>query len=56
MQTPCFAKILHDIDAQAVTSREALARLPVTRKSDLKALQAAMKRVEVATIDLMYTD
>jgi len=42
-KSPGFAKILHDIDPQAVTSRAALARLPVTRKSDLKALQAAMK-------------
>jgi phenylacetate-CoA ligase len=37
---PGFARILRDVDPRAVTSREALARLPVTRKSDLKALQA----------------
>ncbi len=36
---PGFARILKDIDAAAVTSREALARLPVTRKSDLAELQ-----------------
>ena len=36
---PGFARILEDIDAAAVTSREALARLPVTRKSDLAELQ-----------------
>jgi phenylacetate-CoA ligase len=38
--SPGFARILRDVDPRAVTSREALARLPVTRKSDLKALQA----------------
>jgi phenylacetate-CoA ligase len=37
---PGFARILKDVDPRAVTSRAALARLPVTRKSDLKALQA----------------
>jgi phenylacetate-CoA ligase len=38
---PGFASILAGVDAPAVTSRAALARLPVTRKSDLKALQRA---------------
>jgi phenylacetate-CoA ligase len=33
--TPFFAKVLADIDAAAVTSRAALAKLPVTRKSSL---------------------
>ena len=37
---PGFARILRDVDPRAVSSRAALARLPVTRKSDLKALQA----------------
>ncbi len=37
------AESCSDIDPAAVTSRAALAKLPVTRKSDLKALQAAMK-------------
>jgi phenylacetate-CoA ligase len=37
---PGFARILKDVDAGAVASRAALARVPVTRKSDLKALQA----------------
>ena len=37
---PGFARILKDVDPGAVTSRAALARLPVTRKSELKALQA----------------
>ena len=34
-----FATILTGVDAQSVTTRAALAALPVTRKSDLKALQ-----------------
>ncbi|SNS10792.1 phenylacetate-CoA ligase [Noviherbaspirillum humi] len=38
---PGWARILRDIDAAAVTGRAALARLPVTRKSDLHALQQA---------------
>jgi phenylacetate-coenzyme A ligase PaaK-like adenylate-forming protein len=33
--TPAFAHILAGVDAAGITSREALARLPVTRKSDL---------------------
>ncbi|MGH8704098.1 MAG: phenylacetate--CoA ligase family protein [Burkholderiales bacterium] len=37
---PGFARILKDVDPAAVTTREALARLPVTRKSDLGELQA----------------
>ena len=36
---PGFSRILADIDPQSVTSRAALARLPVTRKSDLADLQ-----------------
>lgn len=40
---PGFARILKDVDPREVTSRERLARLPVTRKSDLKALQEAMR-------------
>jgi phenylacetate-CoA ligase len=39
---PGFARILAGVDAAGVTSRESLARLPVTRKSDLGALQKAM--------------
>ena len=38
---PGYAKILADIDPRDVTSRDALANLPVTRKSDLIELQAA---------------
>ena len=36
---PGFARILADFDPQAITTRAALARLPVTRKSDLGELQ-----------------
>ena len=36
---PGFARILAGVDARAVTSRAALAALPVTRKGDLMALQ-----------------
>jgi phenylacetate-CoA ligase len=38
---PGWARILTDVDSAAVNSRDALAKLPVTRKSDLKALQDA---------------
>src|SRR4051794_41183461 len=37
--TPAFARILADIDARAIDTREALAALPVTRKSALLELQ-----------------
>jgi len=36
---PAFADILNGVDASAITSHEALAQLPVTRKSALTALQ-----------------
>ena len=36
---PYFADLFKDVDPAAVTSREALAQLPVTRKSDLIELQ-----------------
>ena len=39
---PGFARILRDVDPGSITSRAALARLPVTRKSDLKELQRAV--------------
>jgi phenylacetate-CoA ligase len=39
---PGFARILKGIDPAAVATRAALARLPVTRKSDLGDLQKAM--------------
>lgn len=38
---PGWARILNGVKASDVTSREALAQLPVTRKSDLKELQHA---------------
>jgi phenylacetate-CoA ligase len=38
---PGWARILTGVDAAAVTSRAALAKLPVTRKSDLTGLQKA---------------
>jgi phenylacetate-CoA ligase len=37
---PGFARILKDVEPSEVRSRKALARLPVTRKSDLAALQS----------------
>jgi phenylacetate-CoA ligase len=40
-QTTAFARILRDVDPTAVTSRAALALLPVTRKSELVELQKA---------------
>ena len=39
---PGFARILKDVKPQSITSRRALATLPVTRKSDLGALQKEM--------------
>ncbi|MEJ2173950.1 MAG: AMP-binding protein [bacterium] len=41
-RAPGFKRILKGIDPKAIDSRVALARLPVTRKSDLAALQQAM--------------
>ncbi|HEU4372674.1 MAG TPA: AMP-binding protein [Telluria sp.] len=38
-QAPGWARILDGVDAAGVTSRTALAALPITRKSDLKSLQ-----------------
>jgi phenylacetate-CoA ligase len=37
---PGFARILRDIDPHEIRSRKSLAKLPVTRKSDLAALQS----------------
>src|SRR5436189_4717464 len=39
---PGFARILKDVRPEKINSREALARLPVTRKSDLASLQKEM--------------
>jgi phenylacetate-CoA ligase len=41
MMAPSYAKRLEGIDPSAITSREALARLPVLRKADLPALHKA---------------
>jgi phenylacetate-CoA ligase len=38
-RAPGWARILQDVDARKINSRKALATLPVTRKSDLPALQ-----------------
>lgn len=40
-EAPGWARILHGVDAATITSRAALAALPVTRKSALKDLQRA---------------
>ncbi len=40
---PALARLLADVDPASVTSRAALARLPVTRKSDLAELQKAVR-------------
>ena len=40
-QAPFFAALLRDVDCASITSRAALASLPVTRKSDLAAHQQA---------------
>jgi len=39
---PGFARILKDVEPNDINSRKSLARLPVTRKSDLHALQKAL--------------
>ena len=40
-RAPGFARILEEVDPAKIRTRKALAALPVTRKSDLAALQAA---------------
>jgi len=40
-KSPFYAALLADVDAASIASRAALARLPVTRKSDLLELQKA---------------
>ncbi|NPC58053.1 phenylacetate--CoA ligase family protein [Caenimonas soli] len=44
--TPAFAAILGGVDAAGVTSREALARLPVTRKHELFERQRAARATD----------
>ncbi len=41
-KAPGWARILKDVDAARVSTRKALAKLPVTRKSDLAELQKAL--------------
>jgi phenylacetate-CoA ligase len=41
-RAPGFSRILASVDPRKIRSREALARLPITRKSDLGALQKEM--------------
>ncbi len=40
---PAFSALLKDVDPAAITSREALATLPVIRKSELSELQKAAR-------------
>lgn len=42
-QAPAFAELLAGVDAAGIVSRAALARLPVTRKSELLARQQAQR-------------
>jgi len=42
--SPAFAKILAGVDAASVTSRQALARLPVIRKHELLELQTQLRQ------------
>ncbi len=44
--SPALAEILNGVDAAQVDSREALARLPVTRKHDLLDRQKAMRAID----------
>ncbi|MBI2770294.1 MAG: AMP-binding protein [Burkholderiales bacterium] len=44
---PAFAQILAGVDAAGITSREALARLPVTRKHELLERQKAARATDV---------
>jgi phenylacetate-CoA ligase len=44
--TPAFAELLKDVDAASVTSREALAKLPVVRKHELLERQKAQRAVD----------
>ncbi|HEY3180390.1 MAG TPA: AMP-binding protein [Casimicrobiaceae bacterium] len=40
-KAPAFARLFADVDVNAITTRQALAQLPVTRKSELLELQKA---------------
>ena len=42
-RAPAFARILADVDPREITTRAALAKLPVTRKNELAELQSATR-------------
>lgn len=42
-RSPAFARILQGVEASSITSRSALARLPVTRKGELQAMQQEVR-------------
>ena len=44
---PAFSELLRDIDAASITTRAALARLPVTRKHELLERQKALRASDV---------
>ena len=44
-RSAAFAQILQGVDAASITTRAALALLPVTRKHELQALQQASRQV-----------
>ena len=46
-KTAAFAKLLADVDPATVSSREALAALPVIRKSELLELQKTARPLAV---------
>lgn len=45
--SPAYTELLAGVDASAITSRTALAQLPVTRKSSLAAAQAARRALRL---------
>ena len=49
MTAPGWAKHLKGVDPKSVTSRAALAKLPVLRKSDIAALQKEIRRSAAST-------
>ena len=46
-RTAAFAELLADVEPAAITNREALARLPVVRKSELMQRQKALREQDV---------
>ncbi|MFK5037168.1 hypothetical protein ACI4BF_28855, partial [Klebsiella pneumoniae] len=45
--SPAYTELLAGVDAAAITSRAALAQLPLTRKSSLAAAQAARRALRL---------